>query len=254
MSEHAPPSVAAASGGQFPVTRWTRVHVLRSDPDSAEGQRALSDLCRIYWYPLYSFARRKGQLQADAQDMVQGFFAKMLERNAFAKASADEGKMRTYLLTLFTRHMADEWARTQAQKRGGGQDMLTLDFEDGEERFSQEPRQEGELEKAFDRAWAQSVILQTARLLEQECQLQGKKDVFQHLSPLITSTGGSGPLLSYEELEPLLGIKAATLRQTVHRLRARFRDLLRQTISDTLASPTEQAIDAELQALRAAVV
>lgn len=236
------------------MTRWTRVHVLRSDPDSAEGQRALSDLCRVYWYPLYSFARRRGQGQADAQDMVQGFFAKMLVRNAFAKASAEEGRMRTYLLTLFTRHMADEWARTQAQKRGGGQDLLTLDFEDGEERFSQEPRQEGELEKAFDRAWGQSVILQTARLLERECEGLGKKDVFQHLSPHITGTGGGGVVLSYEELEPVLGIKAATLRQTVHRLRTRFRDLLRQTISDTLVNPTAQAIDAELQALRAAVM
>ena len=82
----------------------------------------------------------------------------------------------------------------------------------------------------------------------------GKGAVFQHLSPHITGTGGSGTVLSYEELEPLLGMKAAAIRQTVHRLRARFRDLLRQTISDTLASPTEQAIDAELQALRAAVV
>ena len=84
MSEHAPPSVAAAIGGQFPVTRWTRVHVLRSDPDSAEGQRALADLCRIYWYPLYSFARRKGQPQVDAQDMVQGFFAKMLAEGSLS--------------------------------------------------------------------------------------------------------------------------------------------------------------------------
>jgi DNA-directed RNA polymerase specialized sigma24 family protein len=234
----------------FPPTRWTRVAALKNDPESVEGQSALAELCRLYWYPLYAFARRKGQSQEDAQDYVQGFFVKMLGQNSFAQADADHGKMRTFLLTLFTRYMMDEWSKTTAKKRGGGEIPLTLDFGDGEQRFSLEPSYEGDHERAFDRSWAESVIAQTGMVLQEECARIGKGQLFEHIGGLIT---GADDGVSYEDLASRTGLSATNLRQVVHRLRGRFRDLLRQTISDTLSNPTSDAIDAELHALRAAL-
>lgn len=240
----------APQGGLFPPTRWTRVSELRRDPASDEGRKALAELCQTYWYPIYAFARRKGQPPADAQDLVQGFFAKMLGSNSFADASAAAGRMRSYLLTLFTRHMADEWDKAQARKRGGGIEILSLDFDDGEQRYLHEPACDGVHESVFDRAWAQSVIEQAGAALEAECAQQGKAGVFEHVSPLIT---GSGEASAYEDLAARTGMTAEALRQFVRRLRLRFRDLLRQTISDTLENPDDSAVDDELRSLRAAL-
>jgi RNA polymerase sigma-70 factor (ECF subfamily) len=183
--------------------------------------------------------------------LVQGFFLKILSNNAFAFASAapERGRMRTFLLTLFTRHMADEWDRTMAQKRGGGTELLSLDFEDGEQRFTQEPRSEGEIEQAYDRAWAESVIEQTASLLQEECEQSGKGELFHHLvSHIVGEAEGN-----YEALATVTGLTTANLRQIVHRLRDRFRRLLRQTIADTLTEASEEVIDSELHSLRQAL-
>lgn len=237
--------------GLFPMTRWTQVSRLRHDPDSAEGRRALGDLCSTYWYPLYAFARRKGQSQADAQDLTQGFFAKVLKGNFFAGAQSASGRMRTYLLTAFTCFMADEWDKAQAKKRGGGLEILSLDFEDGERRFNEEPASEESHERTFDRAWARSVLAQAGNRLEAECATAGKRDLFESISPLIT---GEGDARAYDELAKNTGMSAEALRQSVRRLRLRFRDLLREVIADTLEEPSEAQIDAELQALRAVMV
>ncbi len=242
------PIIAASptKPGLFPVTRWTQVSRLRIDPDSPDGQRALSELCQAYWYPLYAFARRKGQALADAQDLTQGFFAKVLRGNFFAGAQAGDGRMRTYLLTAFTRHMADEWDKSQAKKRGGGVETLSLDFDDGERRFMEEPASEETLERAFDRAWARSVLEQAGSKLENECEAAGKGELFTILSPLITGDGAA----SYEELAVTTKMTTEALRQSVRRLRMRFRDVLREVIADTLDDPTDAQVDAELQTLR----
>lgn len=241
----------ATQRGLFPVTRWTQVSRLRHDPESAEGRRALSDLCQAYWYPLYAFARRKGQAQADAQDLTQGFFAKVLRGNFFAAAQESDGRMRTYLLTAFTRHMADEWDRAQAKKRGGGVEVLSLDFDDGERRFQEEPASEESLERIFDRAWARNVLERAGAQLEQECLAAGKGELFSAISPLIT---GDGDASAYDELSKRTGLTVENLRQNVRRLRLRFRDVLREVIADTLDDPTPAQIDAELRALRAVMV
>lgn len=238
----------ATKPGLFPVTRWTQVSRLRHDPDSPAAQRALSDLCQAYWYPLYAFARRKGQSQADAQDLTQAFFAKVLRGNFFAGAQSSDGRMRTYLLTAFTRHMADEWDKSQAKKRGGGVEVLSLDFDDGERRFMAEPASDDTLERTFDRAWARSVLQQAGAQLERECIAAGKGELFAAISPLIT---GEGDANAYDVLAKQTGVSAEALRQSVRRLRMRFRDALREVIADTLDAPTEAQIDAELQALRA---
>jgi DNA-directed RNA polymerase specialized sigma24 family protein len=234
----------------FPVTRWTRVNLLRAEPESADGMRALADLCQAYWYPLYAFARRKGQSQEDAQDLVQGFFAYVLTANTFAQASADRGKMRSYLVCLFQRYMMDEWDKRSAKKRGGGVEFTSLDFVDGEQRFAVDDALVSDGERMYDRAWAQDVLLLTGAVLQREWMQAGKGEVYELLQPYIV---GDAAELSYEQLGVKCGLSAANLRQMVSRLRSRFRVLLREQIADTLAEPTDEAIDAELQALRAAL-
>jgi RNA polymerase sigma-70 factor (ECF subfamily) len=250
VNQHARCNLGRPRAGLFPVTRWTYVSVLRRDPESQEGQRALAELCQAYWYPVYAFARRKGQSVADAQDLTQGFFAKVLFGGVFSNAQASEGKMRSYLLTAFTRHMADEWDRSQAKKRGGGLEILSLDFDDGEERYLTDIAGAEDIERSFDRAWALSVLEKAGASLEEECAKAGKAELFAHLSPLIT---GSGEAEAYELLAERTGVNADSLRQTVRRWRLRFRELLRRVIADTLDEPADAAIDAELQALRAAL-
>lgn len=248
MSTPPPSPSPVTKPGLFPVTRWTQVSRLRHEPESPQAQRALGELCRAYWYPLYAFARRKGQGQADAQDLTQGFFAKVLRGNFFAGAQSGDGRMRTYLLTAFTRHMADEWDKSQAKKRGGGMEILSLDFDDGERRFMDEPASEDSLERTFDRAWARSVLDQAGAQLEQECLAVGKGELFAAISPLITGDGAAG---AYDDIAKSTGMSAEALRQSVRRLRMRFRDVLREVIKDTLEDPTDAQIDAELQTLRA---
>jgi RNA polymerase sigma-70 factor (ECF subfamily) len=171
---------------------------------------------------------------ADAQDLTQAFFAKVLRGNFFAGAQSDDGRMRTYLLTAFTRHMADEWDKSQAKKRGGGLEILSLDFD----------------ERTFERAWARSVLEQAGAQLEMECISAGKAELFAALSPLIT---GDGEASAYEAISARTNISSDSLRQNVRRLRLRFRELLRVVIADTLTEPTEEQIQAELLALRAAL-
>ena len=238
------------NSGAFPVTRWTRVGRLRGDPNSKEGCRALEELCAAYWHPLYVFARRKGQSQEDAQDLTQGFFSKILKGDFLAGADQTQGRMRTYLLTAFTRFMADEWDKSKAIKRGGGVDFLSLDFDDGERRFMEEPAARQDHDQAYDRDWALSVIELSGAQLEKECTQVGKADLFSTLSPLIT---GSGEAASYESLTDTTGMTVEAMRQTVRRLRLRYKEVLRRSIADTLENPTDAQVDAELRALRAAL-
>jgi len=231
----------------FPPTRWTRVSALRRAPDSPEGRQALADLCQAYWYPVYAFARRKGKPVADAQDLTQGFFAKVLSGGLFESADEARGKLRSYLLTAFTRHMADEWDKTMAGKRGGGVEMLTLNFEDGEQRFLEEPACEEEQTRGFDRAWALSVVEQAAVALEAECAKQGKSELLAHLGPLHTATDEAE---SYDRIASRTGMSVEALRQAKRRLMLRFRELLRQAVADTLDNPDEAAVEEELRVLR----
>jgi DNA-directed RNA polymerase specialized sigma24 family protein len=240
----------AENNGAFPLTRWTRVGRLRGDPESTEGRRALEELCSAYWYPLYVFARRKGQSQEDAQDLAQGFFVKILKGDFLAGADQSQGRMRTYLLTAFTRFMADEWDKAKAIKRGGKVEMLSLDFEDGERRFIEEPAAVQDHERAYERDWALSVIELSGAQLEKECSQSGKAALFAALSPLIT---GAGEVTSYESLTQSTGMSVEAMRQTVRRLRLRFKEILRQVIADTLENPTEAQVDVELRSLRAAL-
>ena len=234
----------------FPPTQWTLVVNACRQGTAEEQQRALESLCRDYWYPLYAFARRSGNRSEDAEDMTQGFFHYLLERDLVASANQELGKLRTFLLTAFQRYIGDVRSRGQALKRGGGHEILSLDVEAAERQFD-EPLEALTPHEIFDRRWAQTILQVTLVRLQESEIAAGKGDQFgileSFLRPSSTAEG------NYDEIASSLEISSEAARKAVSRLRGRFRDLLRTQIADTLTLPSKEQVDEELGALKIAL-
>jgi RNA polymerase sigma factor (sigma-70 family) len=242
------------SSGQpspFPVTQWTVVVDVCRGGSPADRQAALERLCADYWYPLYVFARRQGHPHPDAEDLTQGFFQYLLERDLFASASQELGKLRTFLLTVFQRYIGDVRGREQAQKRGGGKEQLSLDAELAERRYEAEPRDVATPEAHFDRSWAMSVLHAALHELGDSERAAGRGEQFAavevFLSPTAVAEG------NYETAAAALGMNGEAVRKIVSRLRAKFRDCLRRQIAATLHEASAAQVDEELMALKAAL-
>jgi RNA polymerase sigma-70 factor (ECF subfamily) len=234
---------ADAHQGVFVTTRWSVV-LKAGCPDPIRSRAALEQLCRAYWHPLYHYVRRRGYRPEDAQDLTQSFFERLLERDALAKADPDRGRFRSFLLTSLKHFLSDEWDKMNARKRGGGQPVLSLDFETEERRLTIEPADPLTPEKVFEQRWAIALLDQVYRRLETEFANQGKRDQFAALRVTLTAPRGTTP---YAELARGLGIREGAVKVAVHRLRQRYRELLRETIADTVAGPEE--VDDELRHL-----
>lgn len=247
------PTRSAAGPGLFPPTHWTMVIKARDVANETQARQALEVLCRAYWYPLYAFARRLGHPPHDAQDVTQGFFAYLLEKDLFAQADRTLGKMRTFLLTAFTRYSGRIRAREKAQKRGGGQFVLSIDadFDVGERRYRAEPADRTTPEEVFSRTWAQSVLDAARESLAQSEGNAGRGDVFAALEAFLERHGR--PDGGYESLAATLGMAEDAVRQAVSRLRRRYKDAVRAQIASTLRNPTEEQIEAEMASLRHAL-
>jgi len=241
------PPHPAVPRARFATTRWTMVLAAgrRSSPEAA---RALEDLCRAYWYPLYAYVRRRGQAKADAEDLTQAFFARLLEKDFLRAAVREKGRFRTFMLVAFQRFCANEWDRARAQKRGGGQTILSLNLDTAERRYHAEPADELSADRIFERRWALTLIEQTVARLRGEYEAAGKRREFDQLKTFLTADGDAIP---YAELSATLGQTEGALRVAVHRLRKRFREVFRQEIAQTVASPDE--IEGELRHLLAAL-
>lgn len=239
------------SDAQFPVTRWSLVSGARAGSDPARRRVALEELCVMYWRPIYGFLRRRGLSQADAQDATQGFFVSLLDEDLFAKASADSGRMRSFLLGALQRWQRGEWRKTMAEKRGGGRDLLSLDLLKDEEDFDAADSGAESPEHYFDKSCALALLENAMQRLAKEQEAAGKSAAFAVLRPLLAPLQGSA-IPSQEEAAQALHVTAEALRVTLHRLRKRFAEVLRDTVADTLAHPTEEAVQAEIDALRAA--
>jgi RNA polymerase sigma-70 factor (ECF subfamily) len=231
----------------FWTTHWSQV-LLAGQPDSTRARQALGNLCQRYWYPLYVFVRRQGQGPEDAQDLVQGFFARLLEKNYLKNADPERGRFRTFLLVALRRFMANEWDRANRLKRGGGRAIVSLDEQDTEERYKAEAVDEMSPEKAYERQWATVVLRRVLEQLEEEFSSAGKERLFTELSTYLGGEPGAG---SYAEIAARLGMTEGALKVAVHRLRQRYRELLRMEIANTVASPEE--IDDEIRELFAAL-
>ena len=212
-----------------------------SSPDSAE---ALDRLCRTYWPPVYGFLRRKGHSPHDAQDITQGFFAALLRRNDFAQADQTKGRFRTYLLGALMHYLADERDKANAQKRGGGVVPISLDETDAEGRYLAEPTTEETPERAFDKRWATTLLEQAFEQLGGEFRAAGKVNVFDELKRFLTGDVGPG---GYDATAAQLRLQPGTVAVTVHRMRHRYRELLRAQILATVANASDA--DDEFRAL-----
>jgi DNA-directed RNA polymerase specialized sigma24 family protein len=230
----------------FDATSWTTVREA-GQPGSPEADAARAKLCQAYWYPLYFYVRRLGQSPEDAQDLTQGFFARLLEKNYVASADREKGRFRSFLLVLLKRFLAGEWARANRQKRGGGVELIPLDLEHTESRYVAEPADELSPDKAFDRRWAQVLLARVTDRLQAQCVAEGKGHLFAELRPFLTGEGEE----PYEAVAQRLQIPKATLKVLVHRFRQRYGQVLREEIAPTVASPEE--VEDELRALFAAL-
>lgn len=233
------------AGDVFPDTHWSVV--LRARADIAEGtgaERALADLCAAYWYPLYAYARRCGQSPHDAEDLTQGFFGRLLERDLFAKADPARGRLRSFLLGSFKLFMSEAWHQASRQKRGGGQASVPIDQVQAEEIYRGAGAEQLSPEALFERAWLNSLLEAALAQLEREQRQRGKEALFQRVQDFLAWDRGEQRI---NELARELGQSPGALRVTIFRLRQRFREILEQQVADTVTTPAEAA--KELQEL-----
>ena len=214
------------------------------------GPAALAELCGLYWYPLYVFARRRGHSPDDAQDLTQGFFLHLLEHRALARVDRLKGKFRSFLITAFTNYLSLEAHRARCLKRGGNCQFVTLDLERAESRYLLEPADALTAEKIFDARWALTLLDRAMTLLREEYAAQGKISLFESLKVFLGSTGESSP--PYEEVAKTLGVGLGAVKTLIHRLRKRYSSLLREEIGRTVSDQAE--VEDEVHALCEAVV
>ncbi len=234
-------------GARFLTTHWSVV-LAAGRSDSTRAQNALGRLCQTYWYPLYAHVRRRGHSPHDAQDLTQEFFARLLERHTLASADPNRGRFRSFLLATMDHFLAHEWEKVRAQKRGGGCRILSLDLALAEQRYDLEPADTATPDKLFDRRWANALLEEVLNQLEAEYHHAGKAELFAALKQTLTGTRESQP---YAVLALHLGMNEAAVKVAVHRLRKRYRELLRAEVANIVAEP-EQAGD-ELRYLLAAL-
>jgi RNA polymerase sigma-70 factor (ECF subfamily) len=227
-----PPSSDPASP-LFVTTRWSIVLAAQA---GSERERALETLCRTYWYPLYAFVRSRGHPVADAQDLTQEFFARLIARNYLDVVSRDRGRFRTFLRVALQRFLANEWDRVRAKKRGGGCVLVPLDSELAERRLRDEREDAIAPDRTFDRRWALTLLDDAAARLEAEYVAAGRKAEFVVLKPHLTAERGGIP---YAEIAAALQTSEGAARVAVHRLRRRFRESFRLAVADTVSGPEE---------------
>lgn len=227
----------------FATTHWTAV-LQAGNPCSSDAVRALEELCRTYWYPLYAYARSKGHEVEDAKDLTQEFFARLLEKNYLGVADRRKGQFRWFLLTAFKHFLANEYDRAHAAKRGGGSAPIPLDTALAENLYQTELRTEASPDQVYDRSWALTLLEKVRNQLRDEHACQGKGRRFSVLEAYLPGETASQ---SYAEAGAELGISGGAIKVEVHRMKQRFSELLRSEIGRTVAHETE--IDGEVRYL-----
>ena len=235
-----------AGAGHFQTTSWSLVIAAAQQPTES-AETALAKLCQLYWYPVYAFVRRRGHSQDDARDLTQEFFSRLLEKNYLKDADPARGRFRSFLLGAVRNFLANEWNRGQAQKRGGGVLTIALDTETAEGRYAAEPASHETPESLYERQWALALLDQVMTGLRNEYARDGSLDHFEKLAPYLT--GADEP--PYADIAAQWKGSAGAVKVAVHRLRKRYRQLLRQTIAETVLTPED--VDDEIRFLLSAL-
>jgi DNA-directed RNA polymerase specialized sigma24 family protein len=229
--------------GQFHTTQWSVV-LLAGQGQSAQSAAALESLCQAYWKPIYVFARRRLYSEADAKDLTQHFFYNLLERNDFSGLDPRKGKFRTFLLTAFTHFLANERDRASAGKRGGGKIILSLDELSPDEMALNDPASGTSAANEFDREWAKSLVKRALGALSHEMNTAGKESQFGVLKLFLAAEAAPG---DYSIAAHELGVADSSVPVLVHRMRQRYRQLVRAQVAQTVTSPAE--LDEEMRHL-----
>ncbi|QDV44566.1 hypothetical protein Enr13x_44320 [Stieleria neptunia] len=227
----------------FETTQWNLV--ARSNTDQASqvtARCALEELCRTYWYPLYAFVRSRGHSSDDAQDLTQAFFAKIIESNGLASADASRGRFRAYILGAMKHFLSHDRERKRALKRGGGKAIIEFDSLDPEARYAVEPATTDDLDATFNRQWAQQITASAMASLRSEMVSSGKQDLFEALK-----VGLAGGAIDRQQVANQISMSDGAVKVALHRLRVRYREILRATIEQTVADASE--VDDEMQQL-----
>ena len=233
----------SAGTSRFATTHWTVV-LAAGQPGTSRYQQALETLCRTYWFPLYAYLRRCGHDTHNAEEHTQAFFARLLEKGGLRLADPKRGKFRSFLLAALKHFLADERDRTQALKRGGGRKVVSLDVGDAETRYALEPATHSSPERLFEKSWAMTVLAQAMAQLKAESAGADKQELFNRLKGYLAAEKGSAP---YRDAAAELNMTEGAVKVAVHRLRRRYRQLVRDEIAQTVA--TEDQIAEEIRDL-----
>lgn len=237
------PGTLREGGASFATTHWTII-ARCALTDVPEASNALAELCKTYWPPIYSFIRRRGYAPHDAQDLTQGFFACFLHAKSYARADRFQGKFRSYLLASVRHFLANKWDCDQAIRRGGGYRFVSLDQETTEASYDGASAPDVTAERLFDLRWAESLTVAALNSLRKELEADGRVRLFDQLKNFLT---GDSVLPSYDAASAQTGLPRATIKTHVHRLRQRYREIVRAEIARTVSAPHE--IDEELRHL-----
>jgi RNA polymerase sigma factor (sigma-70 family) len=230
------------NSGSFRTTHWSVV-LAAGQREPARKQEALGALYRAYAHPIYGYVRRRGHDAHKAQDLMQDFFMHLLEKDVFTGLTREGGKFRSFLLTVLKRFLASDWTRSQAQKRGGGCELVSLDAEIAENRYRIEPADPASPDAAFERSWANTLLERVMNRLETEYKQWRKAELFEHLRVFLCSKKDA----PHSELGARLGMSAGAVKTAVCRLRRRYREILREEIAETVA--TAEEVDEEIRYL-----
>ena len=232
----------------FKTTQWSLILSSR-ESDQEIRRKSLSQLCESYWFPLFVYLRRKGHSPDDSADYVQGFFSQLIEKEFLESASPDKGRFRWFLMSAIQRHVAKQTAHQNAQKRGGGQRLISIDLANAEERYQLEPVDGWTPEKLFERRWALEVLQQALKQLETEQTEKGKFELYQELQS--TLSGVPINQQRYQEIASQFSMSAGAVKVAALRLREKYRKILQQIVAQTIDE--SDSIDDELEALLAAL-
>ncbi|HSS16417.1 MAG TPA: sigma-70 family RNA polymerase sigma factor [Candidatus Dormibacteraeota bacterium] len=229
------PGTLHDGGASFASTHWSVV-AQSALSDVPEAANALTQLCEMYWPPIYSFVRRRGYPPPDAQDLTQSFFAFFLRTKAYARTDRLHGKFRSFLLASVKNFLADNWDREQAVRRGGGYQFVSLDQQTAEAFYDAANASDSTAEGLFELRWAKSLTAGALNSLREELRAEGKIKLFEQLKNFLI---GGTVLPSYDEASAQMGIPRATVKTHVHRLRQRYREIVRREVARTVSSPHE---------------